>query len=126
MNPWLNVCGTELTDAMYKVWSLEYRDYDDFVKKYGPILSDKPEQKALHKVLNYFEGIGMLLKRNLMDTDFAWDLFGSSCFIVWEKVKPIVEGVRKQFGTPDAWSFFEYLYNEMKKLEQKTQQSKGG
>lgn len=122
MNPWLNVSGTELTDAMYKVWSLEYEDYDDFVQKYGSPISDKPEQKALHRVLNYFEGIGMLLKRNLMDTDFAWDLFGSSYFLAWEKVKPVVEGIRKQSGVADASSFFEYLYNEMKKKEQQLQQ----
>ena len=60
----------------------------------------------------------MLLKRNLMSKDFAWDLFGSSYFLAWEKVKPFVEGARKQFGVPDAYSFFEYLYNEMKKREQ--------
>ena len=124
MNPWMNVSGTELTDAIYKVFNLEYKDYNDFVEKYGPLLSDKPEQKALQKLLNYFEGIGMLLKRNLMDTDFAWDLFGSSYFLAWEKVKPVVEGIRRQSGVADAWSFFEYLYNEMKKREQKLQQSK--
>ena len=75
-------------------------------------------------MMNYFEGIGLLLKRNLMDTSFAWDLFGSSYFLAWEKVKPLVEGVRKQWGTPDVYSFFEYLYNEMKKREQKLEQSK--
>jgi len=124
MNPWMNVNGSELSDAIAKLWSTEYKDYDDFVKRYGPFPSGKPEQKAMILVMNYFEGIGMLLKRNLMDTDFAWDLFGSSYFLAWEKVRPLVEGARKQWNIPDAWSFFEYLYSEMKKKEQKLQQSK--
>jgi hypothetical protein len=125
MNPWMNISGSELTEAIAKVWSLEYKDYDDFVERYGfPVPSERPEQKALHMIMNYFEGIGLLLKRNLMDVDFAWDLFGSSYFVAWEKVKPLVEGLRKQYDTPDAWSYFEYLYNEMKKREQKLQQSK--
>ena len=118
MNPWMNVSGSELTDAIAKLWTTDFKDCDDFVRRYGPMPSDKPEHKALTLVLNYFEGIGMLLKRNLMGKDFAWDLFGSSYFLAWEKVKPIVEGMRKQFGVPDAYSFFEYLYNEMKKKEQ--------
>ena len=118
MNPWMNVSGSELTDAIAKTWSLEYKDYDDFVERYGPYSLDKPEQKAVHMLMNYFEGIGMLLKRNLMDPDFAWDLFGSGYFLAWEKVKPWVEGLRKQWNMPDSYSFFEYLYNEMKKREQ--------
>jgi hypothetical protein len=124
MNPWMNVSGSELTDAIAKVWSLEYKDYDDFVGRYGQFPSERPEQKALQMIMNYFEGIGMLLKRNLMDPDFAWDLFGSGYFLAWEKVKPWVEGLRKQWNMPDSYSFFEYLYNEMKKREQKLQQSK--
>jgi hypothetical protein len=35
-----------------------------------------------------------------------------------------VEGTRKQLKTPDSYTFFEYLYDEMKKREQKLQQSK--
>jgi len=124
MNPWMNVSGSELTDAITKLWNTEYKDYDDFVERYGPIPSDKPEYKAYHLVTNYFEGIGMLLKRNLMDADFAWDLFGESYFLAWEKVKPVIEGMRKQWNMPEALAYFEYLYNEMKKREQQLRQSK--
>jgi len=119
MNPWMNVSGSELTDAIAKTWSLEYKNYDDFVERYGPFTLGKSEQKAVHMLINYFEGIGLLLKKNLMDTGFAWDLFGSSYFLAWEKVKPLVEGLRRQYAMPDAWSYFEYLYDEMKKREQK-------
>ena len=118
MNPWMNVSGSELTNAIATAWSLEYKDYNDFVKRYGPYNLVNPEHRALHMIMNYFEGVGLLLKRNLMDVNFAWDLYGSTCFMAWEKVKPLAEGLRKQYGTPDVWSNFEYLYNELKKREQ--------
>jgi len=124
MNPWLNMSGSELTDVIAEVWSLEYKDYDDFVERYGQHPSKKPEQKALQMLMNYFEGIGSLVKSNLLDIDSAWDMYGKSYFLAWEKVKPWVEGLRRQYDIPKVYSDFEYLYNEMKKGEQKLQQSK--
>jgi hypothetical protein len=124
MNPWMAVSGGDLTDVIAQVWSLEFKDYNDFIKKYGPFTLRKPEQKAIQTLLNYFEGVGLLLKRELMDIDFAWDLWGNSYFLIWEKLKPLVDGLRKQYGMPEAWGFFEYLYNETKKRGQRLQQSK--
>jgi len=34
-------------------------------------------------------------------------------------MKPIAEGMRKQYNQPDWYEWFEYLYNEMKKREQR-------
>ena len=39
-------------------------------------------------------------------------------------LKLLVEGVRKYQNNPALWEHFEYYYNEMKKYEQKLQQSK--
>ena len=47
MNPWMNVSGNELTEAIAKIWSLEYKDYDDFVERYGQFPSDKPGTKGI-------------------------------------------------------------------------------
>jgi len=38
--PWLNMSSSELQQAMVKVINLEFKDYDDFVKKYGPLASE--------------------------------------------------------------------------------------
>jgi len=61
----------------------------------------------------------MLLKRKLVDIDTVVDAYGESGVIAWEKVKLLVEGFRKQYKTPKAFEFFEYLYNEVKKREQR-------
>jgi hypothetical protein len=59
----------------------------------------------------------MLLRRKLVEPDLIYDLFLVAP--LWEKVKPIVEGLRKQLNEPRAYGWFEYLYNEMRKREQK-------
>jgi hypothetical protein len=103
--------------------TLEYKDYGDFVERYGSIFSGKPEANAVMMACNYADGIGMLLKRKLVDIDIVVDAFGESGAMTWERVKPLVEGLRKQYKIPRAFEFFEYLHNEMKKREQKLQQS---
>jgi hypothetical protein len=58
------------------------------------------------------------LKRNLVDIDMVRDYYGESAVLAWEKIKPLIEGFRKQYNMPRGWEPFEYLYNEMKKRGQ--------
>ena len=118
INPALNMNGFEFQQLALKLFSLEYSAYDDFVKKYGPLTSEKPESMAVHAVCNFFEGVGLLLRRNLVDIDMVGDYYGDSAVFAWEKLKPLIEGLRKQYNTPRVWEPFEYLYNEMKKRKQ--------
>jgi len=119
LNPALNMNGFEFQQLALKLSTLEYKDYDDFVKKYGPLTSEKPESMAIHAVSNFFEGIGLLLKRNLVGIDMVGDYYGESAVFAWEKVKPLIEGFRKQYNMPRLWEPFEYLYDELKKREQR-------
>jgi hypothetical protein len=111
----------ELTKPWLKVVNLEFTDYDDFKKKYGAYLSDNPENAALLSVINSFTIIGLLLQKKLVDPELVSHLPVS---MTWNKVKPIVEGVRKESNDRGWYVEFEYLYNEIKKREQKLQQSK--
>jgi len=43
--------------------ALEYKDYDDFVKKHGELYTGKPVANAVRLMCNWADGIGMLLKR---------------------------------------------------------------
>ncbi len=111
----------EMTEPWLKVWNLEFSDYDDFKRKYGTYLSENSENEAVLSVLNSFNTMGFLLQKKLVDYEIVRQLPIS---MTWNKVKPIVEGVRKQSNDASWYREFEYLYNEMKKREQKLQQSK--
>ena len=90
----------------------DYKDYDDFVKKYDIRSNPAPESSWL------FEALGVLLKNRLIDISLVDDLFTGPSKWFWEKLKPIAEDTRKQFNCPQYAEHIEYLYNEMKKREQ--------
>jgi len=100
----------EFQAEMAKVMTAKFRDYDDAVEKYG--------WEFGFPVGLFFEGIGVLLHRKLVDLSLVDDLFTFHTRVVWQKIKPIVEGARKHFNAPTILEWFEYLYNEMKKREQ--------
>jgi len=114
--PWLNINSSELQEAYVKVLNLKFKDYDDFVKKYGSPMVEKPEQMAIMTIGNYFEAIGTLRKRKLLDIDLVWDYWGETFILLWEKLKPYVEGLKKEYN--QQMDNTEYLYSEMKKRQQ--------
>lgn len=107
------------------VFASEFEDYEDFVKRYGSLLDMKSKQGSelrgsFIQVLNQMETMGLLLKRKIVDADFMFEIYPG--IRLWEKVKTVVEGARKDLNDPNLWGCFEYYYNEMKKREQKLQQ----
>jgi hypothetical protein len=108
-----------------KVLWITYEDYDDFVKKYGAPNSEEPIPVAIDRVLYFFEELGVLLSKKLVDIDLIDQLMGYNIMMIGTKTMPIIEEVRKRLDLPRVWKNFEYLYNEMQKREQKPQQSTG-
>jgi hypothetical protein len=105
----------ELQDAWEKTQTREYKDFNAYRREYG--------LREVNEVGWFFEGVGVLLHRRLIDIGLVDDLFSSPVRRAWEKLKPIAEGERNQTQRPQIWEWFEYLYNEIKKREQKLQQS---
>jgi len=97
-------------EAWEKVRDREFLNYDDYKKKYGFV---EANQIAL-----FFEQVGMLLEKKLIDIDLipfrAGQVKGT-----YEKLKPLIEGSRSKFDEPELMHGFEYLYNEVKKIEQR-------
>jgi len=106
-------------EAILKVLNLDFKDYEDFVKKYGPYLSDSPTMKALTKINVLYASLGDLVAKKLLDFELVCGVFDTACCRAWEKVKPIIEGYRTASNQPTYLSAFEYLYNEIRKREQK-------
>ena len=111
-------CSKEIREAVLRVYSLEFEDYNDFVKKHGPLTSKTPVNIALTTAGIYYEGIGVLAHRKLVDIDIVSDLLNGPIRRTWEKMKPIAEGARKQLNQPQLFEWFEYLYNEMQKIRE--------
>jgi hypothetical protein len=107
----------EFVEAYQKVVNLKFSDYNDFVEKYGSLFAEGPEQTAIVMCSMFMEGIGVLLHRKLVDIEPLRELFPIESG--WSKIGPLLIGYRKQHGTPATYEWFEYLYNEVKKRNQK-------
>jgi hypothetical protein len=108
------------------VFGREFLDYDDYAKKCGspirPTTKEAKEfQEAFAAVMNKMELFGHLLKRGIVSVDFMYETY--SGIVLWEHVKPLVEGIRKDQNSPALWEHFESYYTEMKKYQQKLKQS---
>ena len=103
--------------ALAKVLALDYKDYDDFVKKYGSLLSPSPNdvQISLQMVGTFFEGVGVLLSQGLLDINLVQKLFDVKGY--WRKIEPVVIELRKTLKDPRQKEWFEYLNNEVSKIE---------
>jgi len=111
-------CSEEFSRASGRYLATEFKDYEDFQEKYG-IVGEHPVTTAFYIVDTFFEGVGVLLKRKLADPELLYDLFMVKTY--WKKIEPVIEDLRQHFEEPKLFENFEYLYNEMKKREQKLQ-----
>lgn len=100
----------EYQDAWARVDANEIRNYNEYVKKHG--LRDYIQCGS------FYEGIGVLLKKKLIEINLVDALFSVPLKLAYEKMKPLIEDNRKQLHDPRVFEHFEYVYNEMKKREQ--------
>jgi len=126
MRLYLTWGSEDMKKASGRFLALKIKDYDDFLKKYGPIISADPERERsqicedIDRIGWFFDGIGLLVYRKFVDIRLVDDFFGYGIVLAWEKMKPLVYGWRKQYNMPKSFEWFEYLANEMKKRESKT------
>lgn len=108
---------TEFFNKFTDIITWKWKDYDDFMKKYGP----KGNPKAFYSlgsIAAFFEGIGVLVHRNLIDVSLVAELMSRHILLFWEKIGPISKEMRRRMELPiDVW--IEYLYNEIKPIMEK-------
>jgi len=103
----------EFQEAYGEIMSMDFADYDDFISKNGSATSKTPLSVALRMVCGFYEQLGLLYHRRLVDIKLVVELF--SVRRPWEKIRPIAIGARKELNQQDLYEWFEYLYNEVMK-----------
>jgi len=106
---------TKWTDSIEKCWQvikkIEFKNFDDYEEK-CPL--------EIAQIASFFETLGLLLRRGLVDIDIVFGLFNMEVY--WQKSKLWVEGKRKRSSIPEeSYVHFEHLYNEWMKRKQKLQ-----
>jgi len=107
----------EFFEKFTNILSWKWKDYDDFMGKYG-YRADPKAWRTFGSVGAFFEGIGVLVHRGLIDVDLVGELLSRHIVFFWDKIKPISLEMRRRLEVPvDVW--LEYLYNEVKPVMSK-------
>jgi hypothetical protein len=102
----------EFLNEFIEVMALQWVDFEDYWQKYG-LDNNRDATLKIHSVGNFFEGIGVLVKRRLIKIELVDDLMSGSIIRYWEKMMPVIIEQRKKFNWPQAYEWTEYLYNKI-------------
>ncbi|MHA2427056.1 MAG: DUF4760 domain-containing protein [Candidatus Hermodarchaeia archaeon] len=113
----------EFQEADVKVITLKDQNYAEYKDKYGPYPGEHPMHIAFRSVAAFFEAIGILLQKRLIDIELVYEIF----FVDqrWEKLEPIIRDLRKELDNPEYMNKFEYLFEETTNYKQKLTKSDG-
>jgi len=110
LSPWLSMSASEIQGAIASVCSTEYEGVDEYFRKY----SGKPEQEALKLLGNYFEGVGLLVYRRLVEADIVYDFWGDIALSTWDDNTEVIDEMRRRNSEPRMFEYWEYLAKEMR------------
>lgn len=102
----------QINDIRYR-W--EFSDVDDFFSKYGTF--ENPEAWDMYiSVIYFFEGLGVLIHKKLINPEIVDDLMSGVIISIWEKYGPMIVGLRERLDMPAGAEWFEYLYHQIKSI----------
>jgi hypothetical protein len=106
----------EIIRDFIEILNMEWKDYDDFEKKYGS--DNNPESYALrHSVWYLLDGLGYLLKENLVTPTMMYQLIGLEVPWHWKKYRDIIVEARVRAKLVNMYEGFEYLSEAMSKMQ---------
>ena len=97
----------------------QYEDLADWQQKYG-VHTNLPAYASWARIGRYFDGVGILVKKNMIDVNLVTELLREPVIYSWENMRPWVYEMRDEMDTPEVWENFEYLYEEVRKRHPQT------
>jgi hypothetical protein len=102
----------EMVEAVNKVGAAQFENLKDYREKYG--FTDVTQVAVL------FDGVGVLLEQNLIDIKMADRLFGPTLNILWLRMEPVIQAMRKGLNEPSFFAHYEYLVKRLDSYRKKT------
>jgi hypothetical protein len=99
----------DFQEAFHRLYWGEYSNYDSYLEHV------EGQRHVGTYVATFYDQIGALLRRELIDYDLVDDLLGNSAIQLWEKIAPIILEARVRSDDQRLYEHFEFLYGEMKR-----------
>ncbi|MCJ7574033.1 hypothetical protein MUO93_07205 [Candidatus Bathyarchaeota archaeon] len=96
--------------------NMEWRDYDDFERKYG---SDyNLDNFAMrNSAWNGYDLFGAMLRHGLVDAETLYNSVTTGPFMLWAKFEDVIREQRRRYVGADYLANFEYLAKEMLRIK---------
>jgi hypothetical protein len=99
----------------FELLRYEWKDYEDFEKKYGTENNVDASAKR-YSLFNSYDTVGMMLRREMVDADDLYDMGLSGVVFIWAKYKPIIEEGRRRYLGKKYFENFEFLAEELYRI----------
>ena len=97
-----------MKDFAKVAYDIEYQTLDEWTQRYDALV-DREAWASWARVGRFFDGIGILVRRGLIDVDLVIDELRELILFSWDKMRPWVHEVRLEMNSPHTWENFEYL-----------------
>jgi len=108
-------------DAFFKMQFREWKDFDDYMEKYGP--RDHPEESAMYESqISYLEGLGILVQEGMVDINIVNKIAGRRILQHWQKFEQVIKDLRMMAPLGPGHDYcesFEFLANEILKIRKR-------
>jgi len=95
----------EIQSLYGKVMNMHIENFDDYFEM---IRNDVDYRNAVNVVGVFFEGLGVYVKRGLIDVSMVDDLMSEAIISFWRKTKPIIYETRIRINLPQYGEWIEY------------------
>jgi len=109
---WDKTQSKEFNYDLNTVFEMEWENYDDFIEKYGR-KNNSEAWNAFGSILNFCEGLGVMVKNDLIDPSLVDDMESNLIVTSWEKLSPIIIEFQKRNNFPTFCEQYEYLYHQI-------------
>ena len=111
------VSGVSLIMQMARRYATEYRDVRSRVAKNFRRKRKRVLNQEDYFLLNFFETLGYLVRRGMVDKEMIWIEFSIKIQGWWSVYAKNIKNLRIEDEDETLYEEFEYLYNEMLDLE---------
>ena len=109
MNTYLHATTEEYTKADYDLFNIDLKSIEDWYE----LLEDKEKYTSFNMWALYYEGVGVLVRKQLVDIDHVARLLSGMIMSFWEKIEAGVKAMREHYDYPRAMIEAEFLYNSV-------------
>jgi hypothetical protein len=112
--------------AAYRFVLTDYDELRTDARFYAEALERAPdtEKHKERQVLRHMERIGTLVRNELLDAEVMIDFAEDMVRQTWRKLKPLALEQRQILGDPHMWENFEFLADEVERLDVAGRRSK--